>query len=443
MTNERGPVSEAPRSASQPNTTKRNGYDPHPLRAELQAVGGSLKSLTVLAAKNDPYRQDTEAGHRDGQWLRDQISLLRLSTPQHLRGLHYVLLGRIKPNGLPYVNNEADWVWLSEGAAKAARWLGYVGFDSIKDNRNEQPEIIEWRYPQPSAGISFDIDIWLPELDDLTPKVKLGGFYGAQPYRLVMVGEKSSLRSPLSPVARLVGADLYLPTGEISDTQAHRMAQRALAEGRPLRVFYFADADPAGWQMPISLARKLQAFTTIGQGPDDWEIHRVALTPAQVQAYGLPETPLKETEKRANRWFDAYGVMQTEVDALATLQPDLLTTLAREAVSPFFDATLARRVASVRDRWLSEAQSAVDDQQGVDLADMRQQALARLDEKREEIETILDDVRVDASDFDLPPIPEIPDARTDTDAQPEPLCSSLWGFRDQCEALISSRLYAD
>jgi len=187
----------------------------------------------------------------------------------------------------------------------------------------------------------------------------------------------------------------------------------------------------------------LQAFTTIGQGPDDWEIHRVALTPAQVQAYGLPETPLKETEKRANRWFDAYGVMQTEVDALATLQPDLLTTLAREAVSPFFDATLARRVASVRDRWLSEAQSAVDDQQGVDLADMRQQALARLDEKRDEIETILDDVRVDASDFDLPPIPEIPDARTDTDAQPEPLCSSLWGFRDQCEALISSRLYAD
>jgi hypothetical protein len=443
MTNERGPVSEAPRSASQPNNTKRNGYDPHPLRMELQAAGGTLKSLTVLSPQHDPFRLDTDSGHRDGQWLADQISLLRLSMPRHLRGLHYVLLGRIKPNGLPYVNNEADWTWLSEGAAKASRWLGYLPFDSIIDQRNDEPEVIEWKPERPRPSIAFDFDIWLPEADDLTPKAKLGGFVGAEPYKLVLVGEKSSLKPVLSAVARDFGADLYLPTGEISDTQAYRMAVVALYDGRPLRVFYFADADPSGWQMPISLARKLQGFTTIGEGPDDWEIHRVALTPAQVREYGLPETPLKENEKRANKWYQAYGVMQTEVDALATLQPDLLTTLATEALSPFFDATLAGRVRMVRERWLAEAQSAVDDQQGVDLADMRQQALARLDEKREEIETILDDVRVDADQFDLPEIPEIPEARFDTDAQPEPLCSSLWDFAAQCDALMSSRSYAE
>ena len=443
MTNERGPVSEAPRPASQPNNTKRNGRDPHPLRAELEAAGGTLKSLTVLASKNDPFRQDTDSGHRDGQWLADQIAMLRLSMPRHLRGLHYVLLGRIKPNGLPYANTEADWTWLSEGAAKAARWLGYVDFDSIIDQRNDEPEVIEWTpNGRPRPSIAFDFSIYLPEADDLVPKVGLGGFVGAQPYKIVLVGEKSSLRAVLAPLARRYQADLYLPTGEISETQAHRMATVALADGRPLRVFYFADADPSGWQMAISLARKLQGLTTIGLGPEDWAIYRVALTPAQVQQYGLPETPLKETEKRANKWFQAYGVMQTEIDALATLQPALLTTLATEALSPFFDSTLADRVAAVRDRWITEAQTAVDAQQGVDLDEARAEALARLDEKADEIEAILDGCRVDADDFDLPEVPQIPQAQL-AGIEPEPLCSSLWDFADQCEALIASRTYTE
>ena len=39
------------------------------LRAVLDTYGGSLKDLTVLATANDPYRVDTDAGHRDGEWL--------------------------------------------------------------------------------------------------------------------------------------------------------------------------------------------------------------------------------------------------------------------------------------------------------------------------------------------------------------------------------------
>lgn len=29
----------------------------------------SMKALTVLATQNDPFRIDTPAGHRDGEWL--------------------------------------------------------------------------------------------------------------------------------------------------------------------------------------------------------------------------------------------------------------------------------------------------------------------------------------------------------------------------------------
>jgi hypothetical protein len=46
-----------------------------PLRQALEAAaaenGCSLKALTVLAAQNDPFRLDTPASHRDGEWLAD------------------------------------------------------------------------------------------------------------------------------------------------------------------------------------------------------------------------------------------------------------------------------------------------------------------------------------------------------------------------------------
>jgi hypothetical protein len=45
--------------------------DVGPLRAKLDEYGVPLKSLTVLATQNDPFRVDTSAGHRDGAWLTD------------------------------------------------------------------------------------------------------------------------------------------------------------------------------------------------------------------------------------------------------------------------------------------------------------------------------------------------------------------------------------
>jgi hypothetical protein len=52
----------------------------------------SLDDLTVLHPKNDPFRVDTPAGHRDGKWLADAVDqFLGTARTIHLRGLHYVL----------------------------------------------------------------------------------------------------------------------------------------------------------------------------------------------------------------------------------------------------------------------------------------------------------------------------------------------------------------
>ena len=109
----------------------------------------------------------------------------------------------------------------------------------------------------------------------------------------------------LSPVATEVEGELILPTGEVSIMMVAEMADRIDADGRPAVVIYFADFDPSGWQMPISVSRKLQALKTQRYPDIEVEVHRAAVTLQQAEDYDLPSTPLKETEKRGTRWKQA------------------------------------------------------------------------------------------------------------------------------------------
>jgi hypothetical protein len=415
--------------------------DASPLRAKLEVEGGTLADLTVLAAKNDPFRLDTPARHRDAEWLAVTAAELGLGARRiHLRGLHYMVIGRPKPDGTPYSNTDKDWEWLSENAGKAARWLGYIPFDQIVDQRNAEPVELPFVPPNPQASLNAE-HIWFP--DDIAPALEVDDFRGTQRYKLVLVGEKSSLQDVLRPIARAYEADLYLPTGEISDTQAHRMAKTATADGRPMEVFYFSDCDPSGWQMPVSLGRKLQAHQVLSHqvlspSMPDFRVHRVALSPDQVRQYGLPSTPLKGTEQRADSWQAEMGVEQTEIDALASLRPDLLRQIASQALDGFFDHTLAERVFDYQGEWLDEAAQAVAGNMDAD----------ELDQASRDAESLRDDVArlnermaalAGATRHHLPEI-QLPEAR-DPGGNGPALLDSRWSFAEQCRRLKESKGY--
>jgi hypothetical protein len=416
-----------------------------PLRQALEAAMAEhslpMKDLTVLAPQNDPFRVDTDARHRDGEWLAITARELGLGSRKiHLRGLHYMVIGRPKPDNTPYANTESDWLWLSGDAGKAARWLGYIDFDQIVDQRNAPPVVRVFTAPVPEPYISVGLDVDIPDADDIEPYVSAEGYEGAQPYKLVLIGEKSSLEPVLAPIAEQYEADLYLPTGEPSDTMLHQMAKVGAEDGRDMVVLYFSDCDPSGWQMPISVGRKLQALKVLLFPGLDFQVHRVALTPDQVREYALPSTPLKDTEKRADAWQRDMGVAQTEIDALAALRPELLDRLARAAIAPYYDTTLKSRAYSAYFRWRNEAQGIVDG-----ALDREQRALLvaaateKLAELRAEIDAINDAARIDASTFDLPEL-EVPEAEL-PDEYPLPLLDSDWPFAEQCRRLIDSKAY--
>jgi hypothetical protein len=67
----------------------------------------------------------------------------------------------------------------------------------------------------------------------------------------------------VEPIASDLHVDLYLPTGEISDTLVYQIAKDAAEDGRALVMFTLTDCDPAGRQMPVSIGRKLQALRNL------------------------------------------------------------------------------------------------------------------------------------------------------------------------------------
>ena len=105
-----------------------------------------------------------------------------------------------------------------------------------------------------------------------------------------------------------------------------------------------------------------------------------ALTLEQVLRLELPSTPLKETEKRADRWRLVMGHEQTEIDALAALNPDALREIAFEALQPFYDPTLEGRVRAAEARWYRAAEQMLTTHPAYELA-------------RDEVEAALSEVQ--------------------------------------------------
>jgi hypothetical protein len=338
------------------------------LRTIKDESGIGLGDLTVLSSQNDPFRLDTPANHENGKWFREQMEacgLLKRANPIHNRGIHYAIVSRGKaklPSGKRYKNDADCWDFLETRASKAARWLGYVPFEKIIDARNAEPIIRIAETPNPKWSISVIPALELPDADDLNPQIYVSGFDRLEPYKLVFFGEKTSLGEVLFPLADAYSADLYLPSGEISDTLLATMARTGAEDGREMVVLVMADCDPAGYQMAVSIGHKLRALREAFHPSLEFRVLTPALTVEQVRELGLPSTPLKDTELRAAGWRERYGVEQTEIDALATLNPSELRRIVRKACEPYFDSTLAERISEAKADWIEQAQAIFEEE---------------------------------------------------------------------------------
>jgi hypothetical protein len=138
------------------------------------------------------------------------------------------------------------------------------------------------------------------------------------------------------------------------------------------------------------------------------------------------------------------GVRQTEIDALATLNPDLLRQIVLDATRPFFDSDLDDRVRVARRDWEERVNALLVEQIGEeDLARIRTEAEEQLVEIREKATALDRALRVEEIEgIELPEPPEIPKAETG-EVDGSPLIDSDWDWAEQTRRLIAHRAYRD
>lgn len=124
------------------------------LRDRMAARGvRSQAALTVMAPHRDPYRM--EKYRPEAEWLAAEVMRNIPHRPVHVRGLHYAAIGAKKPNENPYTNTTENSDWIGDKPAKAARWLGLVGWDEIVDNKNDAPKVELWTPPAPHGQVLY------------------------------------------------------------------------------------------------------------------------------------------------------------------------------------------------------------------------------------------------------------------------------------------------
>lgn len=444
-----------------------NGYEI--LRNLATESGARVPDLLALNRSNDPFYCGSPAQVEHAEWFARLVAQFAFDGPFHLRRVHYRIVSQRQPvamvNGQPYQNTEPCWSHLCM-AGKAARTLGLVDARRFVDQRNPDPYIFR---ASPDAGEPF---AWLPEIDGLdlpgiaaelpapafelpTPFVSGYDYTGAdQPYLLEVWIEKSTVTDVLLPVCKRFGINLVESAGFQSITASIGLIDRARKAGKPARVFYVSDFDPAGDRMPVAVARQVEYH--LQTAPADVALYRLALTAEQVAAYDLPRIPIKASDLRRADFEARHGEGAVELDALEALHPGTLANLLTEAARDYFDPDLpalardtereVERAAEIawRDQ-TAEERAAIDrlrDQAAIVLDRHRpslQSLAAELDADlaplREQAEAIAADVRDKARDFD----PDLP-ARAESEIEPPD--ESAWLFdsrRDYFEQLAAYR----
>jgi hypothetical protein len=324
-------------------------------------MGRPAHTLIALAPDNDPF-YITPARQAAAEWFAELWGRLKGGPGMHIRKFHYIVVSQPEPieqaDGAPYENTTNSWTYLAQ-ASRDARFLGLVPAEHFIDRRNDEPII--YLPDGRDADAAMDVVGTQPHVPEeaapsvlfeatdmpTAPFLSLAPPTICQPYHVEIWCEKTGANSVLEPLARLYRCNLITGAGELSAIACAQMVERAWKSGRPVRILYVSDFDPAGRSMPVAVARKIEfALRTEGLALDI-QVRPIALTHEQCIRYRLPRTPIKKTERRITHFESRFGEGATELDALEALRPGELRKIVKREIKRYHDADLAERVREV------------------------------------------------------------------------------------------------
>lgn len=381
------------------------------------------KKIKAGVLQVDPFdvsEHPTPAQIAWAEWFKNIVTnKLQIQGKYHIRRIHYKIIGMPKPDGTPYHNTPADWTGIIR-ACDYARYIGLVDFDQIEDHKNKGV-IVQTVY-EPDR-VNTDLSIFVKsftfdKITDLRDVIADNAFLSnvlkydvqsRQPYHIEIWVEKSTLNDVLIPLAKKVGATLVLASGQFSLTNTKDFFKRIENVGKPVRLFYLRDFDPAGETMPTAVARKIEWFVRKHKPDLDVRLLDVALTHDQCIKFKLPREPMKRSDVYKGNFEERYGEGATELDALEALYPGKLEEIVLGAIKPYYDETLAERIfqfqSEEHERFEAHRERVIEqilkanENKALPMVEQFNTAIEHANEIGREIEGILENTEVD-SDFE-------------------------------------------
>lgn len=443
------------------------GYEE--VKALAKRLRRTIPKMLAMAPQNDPFYAGSDGTRCLAEWFAQAWHHHGFTNGVHIRRVHYQLMstGATRHDGMPYENTDQCWAYLNN-ASRYARYLQLVDPLAFVDRRNPEPVLFAsgpitsdepgwtieepfWLLPTIDASVGSDLDLALPD-----PEVSGYDYWETdQPYHLELWIEKTTMDDVLLPVCRHYGINFQTGAGFQSVTNVIRMLLRMAAAGKPARVFYISDFDPAGDGMPVQVARQLEYWFSDYAPEVDIKLIPLALTFDQARHYRLPRVPMKDSDHRKAGFEESYGVGAVELDALEALRPGVLAQLVTDAVRPYRDSHLASSLATAEQEAQSVAEEAWDDatsEQRDELAKIEAEARTVAARYHERLKALRDEMSEE-----MAPLRErlklvrqaiqesIAEFAPDLPARPEPEMSAVdeasWLFDSQRDYLSQLEVY--
>lgn len=229
-----------------------------------------------------------------------------------LRQLYYQFVSRdLIPNNLKEYKRLGSVI-------NDARLAGLVDWSAIEDRTRNVRALPDWTAPSAiveGAAQQYREDLWR-----------------SQAYRPEVWIEKDALVGVVEPVCHRWRVPIFACRGYTSQSEQWRAGKRfagVRAGGQRPIVFHLGDHDPSGMDMTRDNRVRLEMFARHGV-----EVRRLALNFDQVEQYGPPPNPAKETDSRSGPYIEEFGESSWELDAL---EPTVIDGLIDDALQGVLD----------------------------------------------------------------------------------------------------------
>jgi hypothetical protein len=224
-----------------------------------------------------------------------------------LRQLYYQFVSR---DLIP--NTQKDYKNLGS-LINDARLAGLIDWNHLEDRTRNLASLAHWD----AVG----------DIVDACSKQFRFDKWATQPIRIEVWIEKEALAGVFEGICHELGVPFLSCRGYTSQSEMWSAGQRLLRykkQKKQILVLHFGDHDPSGIDMTRDIRERLELFTR-----GEVKLDRLALNMPQIEEYGPPPNPAKDTDSRHTGYVQEFGTESWELDAL---EPSVLVDLVRTAV---------------------------------------------------------------------------------------------------------------